>query len=370
MGFWSKLGKIGLQAAPYVAAPFTGGASLAFAPIANRASGMINTSPGFDRTMGVAGNIAGMAGGAGAFDRFGNMGGDVRTPGGNLGTRVGTPGGAMNAVPTGRGGGGIGPQVLPSRSSIPGGVGGYSGTNLPSKSSIPGGVSSYKGGWQENLRNIGNQMSGKKKEDGEKKGVDWKDLIGKGVAAGATAYGAYKIKDALENPSGNYGAPRQHYGAADTGSKSRGMDRFRQESERGLGPVMGGTDQRNPNLAEGINAGRLEAIKNQPFRRGYDVHTFIARDPETDEPIIGTDRMPGISVGRYGRGGRGGGRQENAGNYNYGGGIGGSYGGDRSGRSGGGNRGGGEPTYQPQQSSSGGSMGYAAERRRARGLDY
>ena len=28
MGFWNKLGKIALQAAPYVAAPFTGGASL------------------------------------------------------------------------------------------------------------------------------------------------------------------------------------------------------------------------------------------------------------------------------------------------------------------------------------------------------
>ena len=37
MSFWSKLGKIGLAAAPYVAAPFTGGASLAFAPAANAA---------------------------------------------------------------------------------------------------------------------------------------------------------------------------------------------------------------------------------------------------------------------------------------------------------------------------------------------
>lgn len=32
MGFWSKLGKAALVAAPYVAAPFTGGASLALAP--------------------------------------------------------------------------------------------------------------------------------------------------------------------------------------------------------------------------------------------------------------------------------------------------------------------------------------------------
>ena len=37
MGFWSTLGKVGLKIAPYVAAPFTGGASLAFVPAANAA---------------------------------------------------------------------------------------------------------------------------------------------------------------------------------------------------------------------------------------------------------------------------------------------------------------------------------------------
>ena len=38
MGFWNKLGKIALVAAPYVAAPFTGGASLAFTGAANKAA--------------------------------------------------------------------------------------------------------------------------------------------------------------------------------------------------------------------------------------------------------------------------------------------------------------------------------------------
>ena len=42
MGFWGKLGKIALTAAPYVAAPFTGGASLAFTPMANQAVGAWN----------------------------------------------------------------------------------------------------------------------------------------------------------------------------------------------------------------------------------------------------------------------------------------------------------------------------------------
>lgn len=47
MGFWSGLGKLALKAAPYVAAPFTGGASMALAPmmggIANK---MGNKQPG------------------------------------------------------------------------------------------------------------------------------------------------------------------------------------------------------------------------------------------------------------------------------------------------------------------------------------
>lgn len=38
MGFWSRLGRIGLAVAPYAAAPFTGGASLALAPILQKAA--------------------------------------------------------------------------------------------------------------------------------------------------------------------------------------------------------------------------------------------------------------------------------------------------------------------------------------------
>jgi len=71
MGFWSKLGKIGLAAAPYIAAPFTGGASLSFAPMTNKALGAWNAKDAqnnaaqglgpskFDSILGMGSNLAG-----------------------------------------------------------------------------------------------------------------------------------------------------------------------------------------------------------------------------------------------------------------------------------------------------------------------
>lgn len=79
MGFWNKFGKIALQAAPYVAAPFTGGASLYAVPAtqkigqkwaasdANKAAAKGLAPSKFDKYLGMASNIAGMAGSAGAF---------------------------------------------------------------------------------------------------------------------------------------------------------------------------------------------------------------------------------------------------------------------------------------------------------------
>src|SRR3954466_12011963 len=86
MGFWNKLGKIALTAAPYVAAPFTGGASLAFTGAANQAvkawsahdaqkAAEKGLAPsGFDKYLGMAGDVAGMAGGMGAFGKTGTFG--------------------------------------------------------------------------------------------------------------------------------------------------------------------------------------------------------------------------------------------------------------------------------------------------------
>lgn len=86
MGFWNKLGKIALTAAPYVGALFTGGGSLAFAPAANRAveawsahDAKKNAEKGlgpsnFDRYLGMAGNVASLGSSMGAFGKTAQAG--------------------------------------------------------------------------------------------------------------------------------------------------------------------------------------------------------------------------------------------------------------------------------------------------------
>ena len=95
MGFWGTLGRTALRVAPYAAAPFTGGASLAAAPMANRMAdnwaqssannearrtGLAPSQSAFERFSSMGANAAQMAGGMGAFGRgnYGaqNFGGD------------------------------------------------------------------------------------------------------------------------------------------------------------------------------------------------------------------------------------------------------------------------------------------------------
>ena len=83
MGFWSKLGKIGLAVAPYVAAPFTGGASLSLAPATrtalsawNAKDAQKNAAKGlapskFDSILGMGSDIGGMVGSAGGMGGLG-----------------------------------------------------------------------------------------------------------------------------------------------------------------------------------------------------------------------------------------------------------------------------------------------------------
>ncbi len=218
MGFWGKLGKIALTAAPYVAAPFTGGASLAFTGLANQAVGAWNAKDAreraakglgpsnFDKYLGLAGNAAGMAGGMGAFGKQGST------------------------------------------------FGGSSFT----------GQNQNLGGWQSALGKIGN-ASGQ-------------------VLSGMNQMGM------------SPGYPQQQYEPA-TGqqpiggsNQAPGMNRFNRQARRMLGPVMGNMNQSNPNLAEGIAAGRMESIRNQPWRGGYDTQV-LGNDGES----VITARMPTIS---------------------------------------------------------------------------
>jgi hypothetical protein len=65
---------------------------------------------------------------------------------------------------------------------------------------------------------------------------------------------------------------------------------------------MNQLDQSFPNLSQSIFQGRQEGIRNQPFRRGYDIVTDTGEKDEQDKPITTTQRMPRIFSG--GTGGR------------------------------------------------------------------
>lgn len=88
MGFWKTLGKIGAIAAPIVAAPFTGGASLAAIGALSGAAGGALNGGGWKGTLlgaGIGGATAGIGGGAGSAAKgaskvgFGNIAKSVLT---------------------------------------------------------------------------------------------------------------------------------------------------------------------------------------------------------------------------------------------------------------------------------------------------
>lgn len=96
MGFWNKLGKIALQAAPYVAAPFTGGASLMATGLTNQlgskwaqhdaekaiAKGLAPSK--FDKYLGMASAGASLASGL-----TGGFGGKLLGSAGKVGSGIG-----------------------------------------------------------------------------------------------------------------------------------------------------------------------------------------------------------------------------------------------------------------------------------------
>jgi hypothetical protein len=68
---------------------------------------------------------------------------------------------------------------------------------------------------------------------------------------------------------------------------------------RGLGPVMGRRDQNFPNLAESIGAGRQDAIRNQPWRGGYNIMTYGNEPDEAGNyPEIPVPMPPIYPTGR------------------------------------------------------------------------
>jgi len=268
MGFLGKLGKIALAAAPYVAAPFTGGASLLATGATNKALGAWNAKDAQSNAAKGLGpskfdNIIGKISGAG--DLVTSLrGGGSKLPGGGVtipGETVTKAGGGWKDT-LGKilgGGNKIDPYDIMSDSPSKGGI---SGT-LPRSSLVA--TESQRAEEKANLDRLlglGGGVLG--------------SIFGGGNGSSSGSSNPRSPDSGSYTPGGVYKAPAVN--------QTKPM--------RGLGPVMGQRNQSSPNLAESIGAGRQDAIMNQPYRRGYETRT---QGP--DDTVI-TQRQPRIKVGR------------------------------------------------------------------------
>lgn len=210
MGFWSTLGKIGVNAAPYVAAPFTGGASLAFAPMANKIGSKIG--PDNTKLDGFMGGVANVAGAYGGSKLAGKMGG---TSGGGLPIKANDGG----YLPMDGGG-------YPGSPGFAGGMFGGSGGNQG------GGVGGFL---QQLMQSYG--------QGGQQGGQQRNGFLG--------------------NLAGMFGAGRQQSQMGVGPLNNESYQQSRNPNSMGMGPRF---DASNPNLADPIMRGRNEAIMNQPWR--------------------------------------------------------------------------------------------------------
>jgi hypothetical protein len=226
----SKIGKVALTAAPYVAAPFTGGASLALTGLANKgvqkwsehdakaaeAKGLAPSN--FDKVLGKVGGYAGLASMAipgGALGSIGMLGKAAQTAGkvgqvANVASKAGKVADIVGKVNKGVS------VVTPVLSSIAA----ARNQSSPTSQSSPIGPSA----------NIGPST---------------------GVGPGAVP----RVSTAGNAPGFNYGS-------------------------------------NNPNLADSIAAGRGMAVKNQQFRSGYDITAPNFTDSTLPPEVIA--KMPRI----------------------------------------------------------------------------
>ena len=230
MGFWNKLGKIALQAAPYVAAPFTAGASLYALPAtqklgekwaehdAKKAIEKGVAPSKFDKYLGMASNVAGFASGTGALGKFGS----AAYSAGKAGTAAKALSGWQNKI---KQGGQIASMAMGG--SPYAGQANYTGNVAQS-------AGSALGGWQ-----------------------------------GALASGIGEIMRGQDSGSSNQTAAARNPSPS---SSSRGPVMPRGGFSYEQNP-MNRRDQSTPNLAESIFQGRQESLHSQPFRAGSTVYT-------------------------------------------------------------------------------------------------
>lgn len=282
MGFWGKLGKIGLKIAPYAAMAIPGVGPLAAAGIQagisaaqKKASGgswmdalksgalSAGTSyagakiPGLDKITGGAGK--GLAP-SGKFN-FGNFLKDtgrnmlqgetgIRLPGGGQGGGFDIPLYAGGSIRVG-GNKGLGPSYAGDSSFV-----------------------------RDDVNNVANRINSM----GQGGGGGWSGFLKSALPAIGAGVGGYFLGRGQGGGGGDNEEPM--YGSRPAMPNYEGR-------MRGLGPVMGRRDQNFPNLAESIGAGRLESIRNQPFRKGYDVIGYSnEKNEEGNYPEIRTPMPP------------------------------------------------------------------------------
>lgn len=278
MGLWSKIGKVLLTAAPYVAAPFTGGASLAATGLANKAvqkwsekdakkaisKGLAPSK--FDQVLGKVGGIASLATSVMPTGALGNLGllGKAGAAA-NAGSKIAKAGsitskvlGGINRTTGDRSSAGTnydsiirdnilmdGPRTGGFTGNMGrGGFGGYGGSEGIVSTQKPGSIWDTVGttiGDIMNRRGVGGSPEGtntgggpsRTQGGGPSKNMDKRGRLGniRGSGIGPNF--------APTNPMYNGRMGRQ------------------------LGPAMNEMDQSNPNLALSIAQGRTEALKNR-----------------------------------------------------------------------------------------------------------
>lgn len=278
MGFWSKLGKGLLKAAP-IAASFIPGVG----PIAGMAIGAA-TGAASKKLSGGSWKDAAMAGAEGGASGYGSAKG--LGPSATVKDKIGSALGKYGI-------------------SMPDDQ--YKYRTPPYVSDQQGGSSRFGGGYAGNYADPDEQQS--PSGSGRKGGVSgFIDKLGgaKGIAgiaagvggaiAGKKLYDKYSDRGE-ELPQPTY-APRSMDQSSDPG-----LSRFANRMRNQLGPVMGQQDQNMPNLAMSIGQGRMDAMSDQPFRGGHQTRTLSGYDEE-DNPTYDIQDMPRIGPGRR-RGNRG-----------------------------------------------------------------
>lgn len=214
MGFWNKLGKVALVAAPYVAAPFTGGASLM---ATGATQGLAKKWAQKDAEKAMAKGLA-----PSKFDKYLTMAGDVAGVASSFGAMGGLSGASKAASTAGK---------AASTASRFG--------NALSTANKVANAAGVAGSIASQMRGSGSNQGGSAQSDARSTG-------GLSPSGSAVARNTGSVM-----PRGGYG--------------------YRNNP-------MNQLDQSSPNLASSIFQGREEAMRNQPFRSGYTVNAVNRDD--------------------------------------------------------------------------------------------